>query len=169
MLVTMLKKTKKKQNKKPLWKMLKIWIIESDMLNISLVVKITAQPFIQHLWMVTFSEDISILLAKWKIVFALIVMGFVCVCDFLLVSLFNNKYCVTENSKQHERAKSRKDVLPTNIKVFLWSFGDTDIKIKPYTCVYLMFSVITRCSGIIIEYYGSLLGSLRNITVIVGL
>lgn len=149
--------------------MLKIWIIESDMLNISLVVKITAQPFIQHLWMVTFSEDISILLAKWKIVFALIVMGFVCVCDFLLVSLFNNKYCVTENSKQHERAKSRKDVLTTNIKVFLWSFGDTDIKIKPYTCVYLMFSVITRCSGIIIEYYGSLLGSLRNITVIVGL
>lgn len=149
--------------------MLKIWIIESDMLNISLVVKMTAQPFIQHLWMVTFSEDISILLAKWKIVFALIVMGFVCVCDFLLVSLFNNKYCVTENSKQHERAKSRKDVLTTNIKVFLWSFGDTDIKIKPYTCVYLMFSVITRCSGIIIEYYGSLLGSLRNITVIVGL
>lgn len=119
--------------------------------------------------MVTFSEDISILLAKWKIVFALIVMGFVCVCDFLLVSLFNNKYCVTENSKQHERAKSRKDVLTTNIKVFLWSFGDTDIKIKPYTCVYLMFSVITRCSSIIIEYYGSLLGSLRNITVIVGL
>lgn len=86
----------------------------------------------------------------------------VCVCDFLLVSLFNNKYCVTENLKQHERAKSRKDVLTTNIKVFLWSFGDTDIKIKPYTCVYLIFSVITRCSGIIIEYYGSLLGSLRN-------
>lgn len=61
--------------------MLKIWIIEkrhakyfSGGQN-----KITAQPFIQHLWMVRFSEDISILLAKWKIVFALIVMGFVCV------------------------------------------------------------------------------------------
>lgn len=58
-----------------------------------------------------------------------------CVCDFLLVSLFNNKYCVTENLKQHERAKSRKDVLTTNIKVFLWSFQTLNNYLNNYTAI----------------------------------
>lgn len=168
MLVTMLKK--KTKNKKPLWKMLKIWIIEkrhakysSGGQNYSTAISSTSLNGYVFRGYQHFTS-------KVKNCVCIDCNGFcVCVCDFLLVSLFNNKYCVTENLKQHERAKSRKDVLTTNIKVFLWSFGDTDIKIKPYTCVYLMFSVITRCSGIIIEYYGSLLGSLRNITAIVGL